>query len=33
MADRMAKARARKKFQEGFVVLDIETTRNITGKG
>ena len=26
MADRMAKARARKKFQEGFVVLDIETT-------
>ena len=26
MADRMAKARARKKFQEDFVVLDIETT-------
>lgn len=26
MADKMAKARARKKFQEDFVVLDIETT-------
>ena len=26
MAERMAKARAKKQFQEGYVVLDIETT-------
>ena len=32
MAERMAKARAKKQFQEGYVVLDIETTGTLLEK-